>query len=92
MLGVEDSGEREDLEEHLSEIRIMMSDGDDKPAIHVVDEDKPTMYIHYTISEDRCGDQDAVTSNRLAALGSKNDGPRFKHASLALLGKRSGMG
>ena len=57
----------------------------------VNDEDKPEMYVHYTISEDRCGDQDAVTSDRLAALASRDDGPRFKHASLALLGKRGGL-
>ena len=69
-----------------------MAHDDDKPAMYVHDDDKSAMYVHYTISEDRCGDKDTVTSERLAALGSEDDGPRFKHASLALLGKRSGMG
>ena len=53
---------------------------------------QPGMYIHYTISEDRSGDQESVMSERLAALGSREEGPRFKNASLALLGRKSGFG
>ena len=69
---------------------------------------QPGMYIHYTISEDRSGDQESVMSERLAALGSRDrhsemngrlaalgsreDGPRFKNGSLALLGRKSGFG
>ena len=50
------------------------------------------MYIHYTISEDRSGDQNSLTSARLAALGSKDQGHGLKNASLALLGHKSGLG
>ena len=31
-----------------------------------------SMYMHYTISEDRCGDQDSVMAQRLAALGGQS--------------------
>ena len=57
---------------------------------------QPGMYIHYTISEDRSGDQQSVMSERLAALGSRNwhseISSRLKNASLALLGRKSGFG
>ena len=44
--------------------------------------------MHYTISEDVCGDSDSVTSARLAALGARSRETPFSHASLALLEKR----
>ena len=51
----------------------------------------PTMFMHYTISEDRSGDNDSVASARLAALGARSRQPQFSNASLALLGSRGGL-
>ena len=47
------------------------------------------MYIGYTASEDRSGDQQSVMSDRLAALGSKDEPDiRSKHASMPLIGRQ----
>ena len=41
--------------------------------VEKVNQDQPeTMFMHYTISEDRCGDNETVRSQLLAALGARS--------------------
>ena len=49
---------------------------------------QPNMFISYTLSEDRTGNQDSVMAARLAALGERHKHTGFASASLALLGRR----
>ncbi len=46
---------------------------------------RPSIYIHYTLSEDRTGDRDNVMAAHLAALGHQHSDTGIKKASLSLL-------